>query len=243
MTSPLRPAVVITGGAAGIGAALCRRFLAAGHAVICLDRNRPDTEEVHFIPVDLTDPAAITAVAAAVARDFAVTHLIHNAGAIRQKPIAQVTAEDMTALATLHLTAPLLLLQAFLPAMQAAGTGRVVLISSRAALGLAGRTAYSATKAGMIGMGRTWALELARHGITVNIIAPGPTGTTPMFEELVPKDSDIEHRIACAIPVGRLGRPGDIAHAVMFFASPASDFITGQVLYVCGGASIGAAPL
>ena len=95
----------------------------------------------------------------------------------------------------------------------------------------------------MIGMGRTWALELAQHGITVNIVAPGPIGSTQMFEALVPPASDVEAKVVASIPVKRLGRPSDVANAVRFFASPHSGFVTGQTLYVCGGASIGTAPL
>ena len=114
-----------------------------------------------------------------------------------------------------------------------------MLISSRAALGLATRTAYSATKAGMIGMARTWALELAPDGITVNVVAPGPIRETEMFHDVVPADSPREEALAAAIPVKRLGAPDDVARAVMFFASPASSFITGQTLFVCGGSSIG----
>ena len=121
----------------------------------------------------------------------------------------------------------------------AAGFGRVVLVSSRAALGLATRTAYSATKAGMIGMARTWALELAPHGITVNVVAPGPIAETEMFHSVVPQGSAREAALAAAIPVGRLGHPDDVADAVMFFAGHGSGFVTGQTLYVCGGASIG----
>lgn len=242
---PLPPAILITGGTAGIGAELCRSFRADGFTVISLDRTPPATfpDTEHAITVDLTDEIATKAAAATIASRFTVTHLIHNAGLIRQAGIEAATALDMADLAALHLTAPLLLLQAFLPAMKQAGQGRVVLISSRAALGLATRSAYAATKAGMIGLGRTWALELAPFGITVNIIAPGPIGSTAMFEALVPPESPLESRITAAIPRGRLGRPADIAHAVRFFASPEADFITGQVLYVCGGASIGTAPI
>jgi NAD(P)-dependent dehydrogenase (short-subunit alcohol dehydrogenase family) len=116
--------------------------------------------------------------------------------------------------------------------------GRIVLISSRAALGLPTRTVYSATKAGMIGMARTWALELAPDGITVNVVAPGPIEDTEMFGQVVPSGSERAAALAKAIPVRRLGRSDDVARAVLFFADPASSFITGQVLYVCGGASV-----
>jgi 3-oxoacyl-[acyl-carrier protein] reductase len=142
------------------------------------------------------------------------------------------------ALAQLHLAAPLVLLHAALPQMKQANFGRIVLISSRAALGAQGRTSYSATKAGMIGMGRTWAIELAPFGITVNMVAPGPIQGTHMFHEIVPAGSDREAKLAAAIPVGRLGKPEDVANAVLFFASSEASFVTGQVLYVCGGASV-----
>jgi len=116
--------------------------------------------------------------------------------------------------------------------------GRIVLISSRGALGLQTRTAYAATKAGMIGMGRTWALELAGFGITVNVVAPGPIASD-MFYDVIEPGSEREKSLAAAIPVGRIGTPDDVAQTVAFFCSAASGFVTGQVLYVCGGSSIG----
>jgi NAD(P)-dependent dehydrogenase (short-subunit alcohol dehydrogenase family) len=100
------------------------------------------------------------------------------------------------------------------------------------------RTVYSATKAGMVGMARTWALELAQSGITVNVVAPGPIGDTEMFREVIPAGSEREAALAKAIPVGRLGRAEDVARAVMFFADPENSFVTGQLLYVCGGTSV-----
>jgi NAD(P)-dependent dehydrogenase (short-subunit alcohol dehydrogenase family) len=117
--------------------------------------------------------------------------------------------------------------------------GRIVLLSSRGALGLASRTAYAATKSGIIGMARTWALELAGDGITVNAVAPGPISGTEMFESVVPKHSEREKALAVQIPVKRLGVPNDVARAVMFFCDSESGFVTGQTLYVCGGASLG----
>jgi NAD(P)-dependent dehydrogenase (short-subunit alcohol dehydrogenase family) len=123
--------------------------------------------------------------------------------------------------------------------MRAQAFGRIVLLSSRGALGLATRSAYSATKAGMIGMARTWALELAPAGITVNVVAPGPIRGTEMFHAVVPAESERERKLAEAIPVRRLGTPEDVARAVDFFVDPGNSFVTGQVLYVCGGASVG----
>jgi 3-oxoacyl-[acyl-carrier protein] reductase len=114
-----------------------------------------------------------------------------------------------------------------------------VLVSTRAVLGLANRTVYSATKAGMLGLARTWALELGAHGITVNVVAPGPIEATEMFHEIIPVDSPKLPRIVDAIPVKRLGRPEDVARAVLFFVAPEAGFVTGQTLFVCGGTSVG----
>jgi NAD(P)-dependent dehydrogenase (short-subunit alcohol dehydrogenase family) len=167
-----------------------------------------------------------------------VTTVVHNAGAMRLAPLAEVTTADLAALSRLHLAAALLLVQATLPIMRAQQFGRIVLIASRAVLGLPTRTAYAATKAGLIGMMRTWALELGEFGITANAVAPGPI-ETDMFHQVLPADDARIEVLARSIPVRRIGQPDDVARAVMFLADPASGFITGQTLFVCGGSSIG----
>lgn len=232
---------IVTGGASGIGAAISRRMLADGYDVISLALRKPDWTDpkLHAVEVDLTDEQATRQAAADIVGRFAVTHIVHNAGTIRPAQLPDVKTKDLHELTQLHLGAALLLVQAVLPSMQANNFGRIILISSRGALGLQTRSAYSATKAGMIGMGRTWALELAPHGITVNMIAPGPIGGTEMFHEIVPAGSPREAALAQQIPVRRLGTPEDVANAVMFFAARDASFVTGQVLYVCGGASVG----
>jgi NAD(P)-dependent dehydrogenase (short-subunit alcohol dehydrogenase family) len=188
--------------------------------------------------VDLTDTRATTEAAGTVARRFAVSHVIHNAGAIRANLLADVRQNDLQELTQLHLGAAVLIVQAVLPGMRQRAFGRIVLISSRAALGLQARTVYAATKAGMIGMARTWALELAPLGVTVNVVAPGPIQDTEMFREVIPEGDAREAALAKAIPVGRLGRSDDVARGVLFFADPQNSFVTGQVLYVCGGSSV-----
>ncbi len=232
---------LVTGGASGIGAAICAAMLEAGYTVISLDRAPQAARgpRFHGVVVDLADEAATRAVAAEVCAAHAVSHVVHNAGIIRPAVLAEVKPADLHALTSLHLAAPLLLVQAALPSMRAAGFGRIILLSSRAALGLQTRSAYSATKAGLIGLARTWALELAGDGITVNCIAPGPIAGTAMFHDVVPKGSDREAALARNIPVGRLGMPADIARAAMFFADARAGFVTGQTLFVCGGSSIG----
>jgi 3-oxoacyl-[acyl-carrier protein] reductase len=231
---------IVTGASGGIGRAIAEAMLAAGHHVVSLDRRLPDWSHAKLEPVlvDLFDPKATADAARDVAARHEISHVVHNAGIIRPNLIEQATADDIAALSQLHLGAALTLVQAALPGMKQRHFGRIVLIASRAALGAATRTAYSATKSGMFGMARTWALETAAHGITVNVVAPGPV-ETDMFHEVIPQGSPKVDQLARSIPVGRIGRPDDVARAVMFFAAKDSDFITGQALYVCGGASIG----
>ena len=230
-------AAIVTGGSAGIGRAVALRLLESGHEVISLDLQPTDLPVKH-VEVDLTDAEATRQAAAEIARAHSVTTLIHNAGVIRPALLPDVKAEDLQALMNLHLGAAVTLAQAVLPAMKGAGYGRIVLVSSRAVLGLPTRTSYSATKAGMLGMARTWALELAPAGITVNVVAPGPIQTAN-FHSIIPEGSPQVDRVAQAIPVKRLGQPEDVARAVLFFADRNAGFVTGQVLYVCGGTSVG----
>lgn len=230
----------VTGGSAGIGQAICEQLLAQGYEVISLARrastlNHP---KMHSMEVDLLDRQATAQALAQMMAQHEVTTLVHNAGVIRPALLPDVQLTDLDALTELHLGCAVQMMQAALPAMQQRQFGRVVLLSSRGALGLATRTAYAATKAGMLGMARTWALELAQQGITVNVVSPGPI-QTDMFYDVVEAGSEREAKLAAAIPVGRLGRADDVARAVLFFTDAANGFVTGQNLYVCGGASVG----
>lgn len=231
---------VITGGNKGIGADLADRLLDQGYTVVSVARSAPTKKHanLHSVEADLLDPAAVTAAADEIKASFDVTHLIHNAGLIWPNLVEEATPADITGLAQLHLGSALTLLQASLPSMKKRQFGRVMFNASRAALGAPTRTAYSASKAGMIGMARTWALELAQHGITVNVVAPGPI-LTDNFWGIIEKDSPQQEALAKRIPVGRLGTVQDVNNAFMFFCSPENSFVTGQTLYVCGGASVG----
>ncbi|MCA3179056.1 MAG: SDR family oxidoreductase [Burkholderiaceae bacterium] len=231
---------IVTGGSAGIGASICNHLLDAGWTVVSMSRRAGERAHprLHAIEVDLGDVEATRGAALDACARFPVTAIVHNAGAMRPALLPDVAVEDLEALAALHLTAPLLLVQAALPEMRRQRFGRIVLVSSRAALGLATRTAYSATKSGMFGMARTWALELGRDGITANVVAPGPV-VTDMFHEVIPREQAAIDATAVKIPVGRVGVPDDVARAVMFFVAPENGFVTGQSLYVCGGTSVG----
>jgi NAD(P)-dependent dehydrogenase (short-subunit alcohol dehydrogenase family) len=238
------PVAAVTGGSAGIGKAICADLLAQGYEVVSLARRRCEINhpKLHNIEVDLMDRAATAEAARELVQRFEVRTVVHNAGVIRPALLSEVKLDDLDALVDLHLGCAIQLVQAALPAMRAERFGRVVLLSSRAAVGLATRTNYSATKAGMLGMARTWALELAADGITVNVVAPGPI-RTDMFYDVVEAGSDKERALAASVPVQRLGESSDVARAVRFFVDPANSFVTGQVLYVCGGTSVGSLAL
>jgi 3-oxoacyl-[acyl-carrier protein] reductase len=232
---------LVTGGSSGIGAAVCEALLAADYQVVSMDRTAAEvsSSRFHDVQVDLCDAQATREAAFDVAQRFPITTVIHNAGATRERALEEVTIDDLNALTNLHLTASLSLVQANLPTMKREHFGRIVLVSSRAVLGLARRTVYSATKAGMLGMARTWALELGMHGITVNVVAPGPIQATGVFHEIIPEDSPKLPPIVESIPVKRLGMPEDVARAVLFFTAAEAGFVTGQTLFVCGGTSVG----
>ena len=234
----MKQTALITGGNQGIGADLASALLDRGYNVISLSRRPAEPRDgLTSIEVDLLDAAAVAEVAETLT-DRNITHLVHNAGLIWPNLLEDAKPSDITGLAQLHLGAALTLTQAVLPGMKAAGFGRILFNGSRAAMGVPTRTAYSATKAAQIGMARTWALELAPFGITVNVVAPGPI-LTDNFWGIVEKDSEQQEALAKRIPVGRIGEARDVTNAFLFFCDPASSFVTGQTLFVCGGASLG----
>lgn len=237
--------VVVTGGSTGIGLQICRTLLDAKYQVLNLSRRSADYRHDNLIniPIDLSEADSVADIASEIAHDHQVSGFVHNAGLIRANLVEDVQLDDLNYLTQVHLGSAITLTQAFLPNMKQQQFGRVVLITSRAALGLQTRTSYSATKSGMIAMARTWALELGQFGITVNTVAPGPIEATEMFDSVIEEGSEQKEKLAASIPVQRIGRPQDVANAVGFFLAPEAGFITGQTLMVCGGSSLGSLAL
>jgi len=232
---------IVTGGAGSIGGAIAARLVKDGFRVAIVDRNEP-TSGSHdaFLRIDLTDSGAIAERVGAFCAEHRVTRLVNNAGIINPAALLDTTVEDFDLVLSINARAAMTMTQAVVPTMREAGIGRIVNIASRAALGKELRTAYAASKAALIGMTRTWALELARSGITANAIAPGPI-RTDLFDAANPPDAPATQRIIEGVPVGFLGEPRDVAAAASFLVSDDSRFVTGQTLYVCGGITVGLA--
>ena len=234
---------LITGASRGIGRAAAEILAARGHAIIGLARKAPDDDFTgEFVTCDLLDRAATDRILADLTARYAITGLVNNAGIVRKAALEDVTLDDLFDVLQVNMGAALQATQAVVPGMKSTGWGRIVNTSSLTALGVPHRTSYAASKAGLINFTRSWALELAPFGITVNAVAPGPT-STEMFHTNNPPGSAGEKRYLDLVPMNRIGAPDEVAAAIVFLLSDEASFITGQTVYVDGGASIGKAPI
>ena len=233
-------AVLVTGGGGAIGAAICRRFAAEGARLLVADRVRESAERVAAeckgaaLVFDIAEPAGAKAALA----ERTVEVLVNNAGWDRFQNFVDTKSEDWEQLIAINLRGPLNMHHLVLPQMLARGRGRIINISSDAArVGSSGEAVYSACKGGIISFSKTLAREVARKGITVNVVCPGPTDT-PILRGFLGEGEagqKVHDALVRAIPMKRLGQPDDIPGIVAFLASEEAAFITGQVISVSGG--------
>lgn len=241
---------VVTGAAQGIGAAIAQRLAADGHKVAVVDLSAESAQATVdaitaaggtalAVGADVSDAEAVDAAFAQIVDELgAPAILVNNAGIIRDNLLFKMTVDEWDLVMAVHLRGAFLMTKAAQKHMIEAKYGRIVNLSSISAYGNRGQANYSAAKAGVHGLTKTLAIELGKYGITANAIGPGFV-ETPMTRATaerigVPFDQFID-AIAKETPVGRVGQPEDIAHAVSFFASEGAGYVTGQILNVSGG--------
>lgn len=242
--------VVVTGGGGGIGGAVCRRFASEGAKVAVFDMNLEAAQKVAdaikaaggnaaAFRCDITQRAEVdAAVAATEAQLGPIDVLVNNAGWDVFKPFVKTVPAEWDKLIAINLTGALHMLHAVLPGMSERKAGRIVNVASDAARGgSSGEAVYSACKGGLVALSKTLAREHARHGISVNVVCPGPTDTALLagVAEGARDPAKLIEAFKSAIPMGRLGQPEDLANAIVFFGSDDAAFITGQVISVSGG--------
>lgn len=241
---------IVTGGARGIGAAIATRLAQDGHNVAVIDLREEDTQAVVKeieaaggkalgIGADVTDEASATQAVERIAEELgAPTILVNNAGIIRDDMLFKMPLDGFTKVLDVHITGNFIMTKAVQKYMVEEKFGRIISMSSTSALGNRGQTNYSAAKAGIQGMTKTYAFELGKFGVTANAIAPGfiQTDMTKATAERLGMDWEEFVKLNVSqIPVARPGVPEDIAHTASFLASEGAGFVSGQVIYVAGG--------
>lgn len=239
---------LVTGSGRGIGAEIVQRLAVEGARTAVCDVNREAAEnmaaairerggESIAISCDTTDKGTVDAMVARTVEHYGrLDILVNNVGIIRDNYLTKLTEADWDAVLNVNLKSYFLCSQAAARVMMEQEYGRIVSISSRAWQGNRAQANYSAAKGGVVSLTRTMALELGKFNITCNCVAPGVIDTA-MTRSLRP---DVLERNLSAQPIRKIGQPGDVAYAVLFFASDEAWYISGQTLYVCGGKSVGA---
>jgi len=241
---------VVTGGGGGIGGATCARFALEGARVAVLDRNaaaaeavagaiRDDGLQALAVACDITQRASVDAAIGHIGSHWGgIDILVNNAGWDVFKPFTKTVPDEWERLIAINLVGALNMHHAVLPLMVQRRGGRIVNVSSDAArVGSSGEAVYAACKGGLVAFSKTLAREHARHGITVNVVCPGPTDTALFadYKQGAGSPEKLEEAFRRSIPLGRIGQPEDLPGAILFFASDDAAYVTGQVLSVSGG--------
>lgn len=232
-------AVLVTGASKGIGLAIVQKLSSQGIHVIGLARHCPEGHfPGTFLTCDLSDSMQLDDTLHQIKNEFSIVGIVNNVGVALPQPLENLDLATLGAVFDLNVRSAVQVTQFFSEQMKQQGFGRVVNICSRAIYGARNRTAYSAAKSALVGCTRTWALELAEYGVTVNAIAPGPI-ETELFRKGHSVGSEAEARALSSIPMRRFGEPYEVASAVSYLLSEDASYITGQILAVDGGGSLG----
>ena len=240
---------VVTGASRGIGKAISTQMAQQGATLALLDIDQAVLDvagdlvgkgfPATALVVDVGRESAVQQAVAEIVKQYGGVHiLVNNAGIVRPASLEAVCEDDWDQATRVNLKGASFCAKHCLVHMKSQRYGKIINIGSRASLGKPDRTVYSACKAGLIGLTRTWALEMAPYNINVNNVAPGPIATK-LFTDANPAGSPITEAILGSVPLGRMGLPEDVANAVTFLASDEAGYITGQTIFVCGGLSIG----
>lgn len=243
---------LVTGAARGIGKAAAAKMTHEGAYVVLLDTAIEEltqaAQELNriggkalWLLADIADREQVEVAVEKALHEFGrIDVLVNNASQGQAIPLGKIRDEDWDRVVQVNLKGTLHCTQAVLPSMKESHCGKIVNISSRSSLGILDRTVYGATKAGIIGMTRVWALELAPFQINVNCVAPGPVATEH-FKRFNPEESQRTKRLIQSIPLRRMGTPEDVANLISFLASEEASWITGQTIFICGGLTVGMA--
>jgi 3-oxoacyl-[acyl-carrier protein] reductase len=232
--------VLVSGASKGIGRAVVDRLAGSEYDVIGIARTAPSDFPGRFHEVDLADRAATAETLEEIVGEGRVDAVVNNVGFARFGHIGSIDLDDLFTTYDMNVRTAVQVVQAVLPGMIDAGWGRIVNVTSLTTLDVAERTPYAASKAALETCTRIWAGELAPTGITVNAVSPGPI-ETEMFRQRSPAGSEREGRLLASIPLQRVGTPAEIAHVIAMLLHEDAGYMTGQIVRVDGGGSIGAA--